>query len=105
MTAVSYCIHGQFFEGANLLIEAGANVETGGGSHGTPLHIAIKSREFNQSIITQIVNRGVNVDVADEDGHSPLHYLMDRFTKTDSSHRAIGDMLLLAGAKPNMRSA
>ncbi len=51
-----------------------------------------------------IIQRGAAVDVQDEEGYTPLHFLMNQFSKQNSSHRALADSLILNGAKPNIRA-
>jgi len=99
---LSVAIRESFNEGAKELIEAGADVNLGGGVLGSPLHIAVARMELQ--LCSLLAKMGASVDVTDIDGHTPLHFVMNSFTKQESKCKAIADILITSGAKPNVRN-
>ncbi len=51
-----------------------------------------------------LIKRGAEVNVFDNDGNTPLHFIMNVFSKTDTKYRAIAESLVLSGAKPNSKN-
>ena len=87
------------YDAAKLLIEAGADLNKGGGVYGSALHLAIV--RTNLLLADMMIKRGAEVNVADQDGNTPLHFIMNVFPKNESKYRAIAECLIFSGAKPN----
>ena len=85
-----------------MLIEAGANVNIGGGIYGSALHLAVV--RTNMMLTDMMIKRGAEVNVADSDGNTPLHFIMNVFSKNESKYRAIAECLVLSGAHPNAKN-
>merc|ERR1711871_1836267 len=84
-----------------LLREAGANLEARVGRHpqgSTVIHYAIR----NPRILSLLIEAGVNVNVANKSGYTPLHWAArgDFGSSTDCL-----ELLLKAGAAVNVRAS
>ena len=84
-----------------LLREAGANLEARVGRHpqgSTVIHYAIR----NPRILSLLIEAGVNVNVANKSGYTPLHWAArgDFGSSTDCL-----ELLLKAGASVNVRAS
>ena len=90
------------FEVATILIESGADVSIGGGVYGSALHLAIV--RTNLLLTDMMIKRGADVNVSDSDGNSPLHFIMNVFSKNESKYKAIAECLVMSGAKPNAKN-
>jgi ankyrin repeat protein len=84
------------------LIEAGADVNKGGGVYGSALHLSIV--RTNLLLTDMMIKRGAEVNVIDSDGNTPLHFIMNVFSKSESKYRAIAECLVLSGAKTNCKN-
>jgi ankyrin repeat protein len=51
-----------------------------------------------------MIKRGAEVNVVDSDGNTPLHFIMNVFSKNESKYRAIAECLVLSGSKPNSKN-
>ena len=51
-----------------------------------------------------MIKRGAEVNVVDSDGNTPLHFIMNVFSKNESKYRAIAECLVFSGAKPNAKN-
>jgi ankyrin repeat protein len=51
-----------------------------------------------------MIKRGAEVNVLDSEGNTPLHFVMNVFSKNDSKNRAIAESLVMSGAKPNAKN-
>jgi ankyrin repeat protein len=82
-----------------LLREAGANLEARVGRHpqgSTVVHYAIR----NPKILSLLIEAGVNVNVANSGGYTPLHWAARGDFRTDTESV---ELLLRAGAAVNTR--
>jgi len=87
---------------AKLLIEAGSDVNQGGGLYGSALHLAVV--RGNLLLIDMLIKRKAEPNVVDSDGNTPLHFVMNVFIKSESKYRAIAESLVFSGSKPNIRN-
>jgi ankyrin repeat protein len=55
-------------------------------------------------LVEMLIKRGANVNASDADGNSPLHFVMNVFTKNHSKYKAMAESLILMGAKVNARN-
>lgn len=90
------------FEAAKLLIEANVDLNKGGGVYGSALHLAIV--RTNLLLADMMIKRGAEVNVTDSDGNTPLHFIMNVFSKNESKYRAIAECLVFSGAKANAKN-
>lgn len=90
------------FSAAKTLIESGADVNIGGGVYGSALHLAIV--RTNLMLTDMMIKRGADVNVKDADGNTPLHFIMNVFSKNESKYKAIAECLVMSGAKPNAKN-
>ena len=51
-----------------------------------------------------MIKRGAEVNVVDSDGNTPLHFIMNVFSKNESKYKAIAECLVMSGAKTNTRN-
>lgn len=87
-------------EATLLLLKAGANVNIGGGSLGTPLHIAALKGE--PWLIKNLLRHGANVNaVVNSTLNTPLHYLFLVFDRFADKSGIAAESLMLAGALPS----
>ena len=71
MTPLHWAARAGSAECADLLLDAGANVNAQTKVHRAPLHLAA---EANKEAVTRLlVRRGANVDIQDRKGRTPLH--------------------------------
>lgn len=101
-TALCNALWNHKSEAAKILIEAGADVNLGGGVYGSALHIAVVRNDHLLS--DMMIKRGAEVNVADADGNTPLHFIMNVFSKSETKYKAIAESLVLSGARPNSRN-
>lgn len=85
-----------------MLIEAGADTNAGGGIYGSALHLAVV--RTNLLLTDMMIKRGAEVNVSDSDGNTPLHFIMNVFSKNESKYKAIAECLVMSGAKANGRN-
>jgi uncharacterized protein len=90
------------FEAAKILIESGADVNIGGGIYGSALHLAVV--RTNLLLTDMMIKRGAEVNVEDSDGNTPLHFIMNVFSKNETKYKAIAESLVMSGANPNPRN-
>lgn len=48
-----------------------------------------------------MIKRGAEVNVSDGEGNTPLHFIMNVFSKSETKYKAIAESLVMSGAKPN----
>lgn len=85
-----------------MLIEAGCDVNIGGGVYGSALILSVV--RTNLKLTDIIIKMGGNVNIADSDGNTPLHFIMTVFSKDETKYKAIAECLVMAGAKPNIKN-
>jgi ankyrin repeat protein len=51
-----------------------------------------------------MIKRGADVNVVDADGNTPLHFIMNVFSKNETKYKAIAECLVMSGAKPNAKN-
>jgi ankyrin repeat protein len=101
-TPLCVAIRENNFECAKLLIESGADVNVGGGVYGSALHLAIV--RTNLLITDMLIKRGAEVNVVDDEGNTPLHFIMNVFSKCETKYKAIAECLVMSGARPNQKN-
>ena len=101
-TPLCIAIRESYFEIAKLLIEANADVNLGGGIFGSALHLSVV--RANLQLTDLMIKRGAEVNVIDCDGNTPLHFIMNVFSKSETKYRAIAESLVMSGAKPNSKN-
>ena len=89
-------------EAARALIEAGADVNLGGGILGSPTHLAVVHLKLD--IVKDLIERGADLNQSDSEGNTPLHLVMNRFSTNPEVCRRILEILTLGGAKVNMKN-
>jgi ankyrin repeat protein len=68
------------FDAAVILINtSGVDVNLGGGIFGSPMHLAVVKLEV--WIVKKLLMKGADVNKADCDGNTPLHLVMNVFSK------------------------
>ncbi len=101
-TPLCLAIREENFEGASFLIEANVDVNLGGGIYGGPMHLAVVKLEI--WIIRALILKGADVNKADCDGNTPLHLVMNVFSKNPQKCSYIAETLVLNGAKVNIKN-
>ena len=96
MTPLHWAARAGSVECANVLLDAGANVNAPTKVHRVPLHLAA---DANQEAVTRLlVRRGANVDAQDRKGRTPLH------RATYEGGVATAEALLELGANARIRN-
>ncbi|KAK6525247.1 hypothetical protein TWF694_005393 [Orbilia ellipsospora] len=88
-----------------LLLDRGADIRAQTNSGKTALHLAIESHSstFEPELLKTLVSRAPElVNIADNDGHTPLHYAMDRMQRCYTGYEEAVNLLLSAGANPHL---
>lgn len=102
-TPLCVALREQHFEIAKILIEADADVNAGGGEiFGSALHLAVV--RSNLLIVDLLIKKLAEVNTIDKDGNTPLHFIMNIFSKSETKFRAIAESLVMSEAKPNSRN-
>ena len=101
-TPLCIAIRDFHFEAATLLLEAGADVNIGGGLYGSALHLSVV--RTNLQLTAAMIKRGAEVNVVDGDGNTPLHFIMNVFSKAETKYRSIAESLIMSGAHPNRKN-
>jgi ankyrin repeat protein len=101
-TPLCLAIRQENYSSALSLIEGGADVNKGGGIFGSPLHLAIVRLKLQ--IIEALVQKGAKLSKRDSDGNTPVHLIMNIFSKNPERCCYILDILLFNGAKINDRN-
>jgi ankyrin repeat protein len=86
-------------QGSKLLLEAGANPNSGGGLFGCPLNLAVVKSEL--WIVKEILKSKQFSFSSDNNGNSCLHHLMSIFKKHKHKNSLIADMLVNSGLPVN----
>ena len=55
-------------------------------------------------MVDLLIKRGAEVNVIDRDGNTPLHFIMNTFSKSESKFRAIAESFVMSDAKSNSRN-
>ncbi|KAF3925695.1 Tankyrase-2 [Arthrobotrys entomopaga] len=88
-----------------LLLDRGADIRVRTNSGETALHHAIKycGYKFYPEILNILVSRAPDlVNIADNNGHTPLHCAIDCIRYYDTSYEYAANILLSAGANPHL---
>lgn len=102
-TPLCLAIREDRFDSAVILINSpGVDVNLGGGIFGSPMHIAVVKLEV--WIVKKLLMRGADVNKADCDGNTPLHLVMNVFSKNTQKCMSICELLITHGAKANMKN-
>ena len=101
-TALCIALREQHFDIARLLVEKGCDVNMGGGIFGSALHLAVV--RSNLALVDLLIKREAEVNVIDRDGNTPLHFIMNSFSKGETKYRAIAESLVMSDAKANSRN-
>jgi len=48
-----------------------------------------------------MIKRGAEVNIIDKDGNTPLHFIVNVFSKSETKYKAIAESLIMSGARPN----
>lgn len=70
--------------------------------YGSALHLAIV--RTNLLLTDMMIKRGADVNILDAEGNSPLHFIMNVFSKSETKYKAIAECLVISGAKPNNKN-
>lgn len=81
------------FDICKMLIEAGGSFNYGAGSYGSVLHIAVYKCEL--WLVEIILQTGVDVNMIDAEGNTPLHILMGVFSKQKYKCKRIGELIMM----------
>jgi ankyrin repeat protein len=85
-----------------LLILGGADVNIGGGIFGSLLHLATIQQKT--TIIDSLVNRNVDLNKQDYEGNTPIHLIMNIFSKNPEKCSHTLDLFVNNGAKVNKKN-
>jgi len=84
------------------LIDGGADVNLGGGIFGSPVHLAVVKLKI--SIIQSLIDKKADLNKQDSDGNTPLHLVMNIFSKNPERCSHILELLAMNGAKVNHKN-
>lgn len=88
-------------EVAKILLEKDkVDVNAGFGSFGAPIHIAVSKYKLN--IIEKLIAKKVDVNKLDYKKQTPLHIIMDVFSRDSEHAEKITKILVFNGAKLNL---
>lgn len=86
---------------AHILLEKDkVDVNAGNGSFGAPLHIAVSRSKVD--IVNKLIKKHVDVNKLDFKKQTPLHIIMDVFSRDTKLSEEITRILVFNGAKPNL---
>jgi len=77
-------------------------VNLGGGIYGGPMHLAVVKLEIG--LVRSLILKGADVNKADCDGNTPLHLVMNVFSKNPQKYAYITEILVMNGAKVNLKN-
>jgi ankyrin repeat protein len=78
-TPLCLAIREENFDCASRLINSNVDVNLGGGIFGSPMHLAVVKLEI--WIVRALILKGADVNKVDCEGNSPLHLVMNVFSK------------------------
>jgi ankyrin repeat protein len=78
-TPLCLAIREENFDAAVVLINSNVDVNIGGGIFGSPMHLAVVKLEV--WIVKKLIQKGADVNKPDCDGNTPLHLVMNVFSK------------------------
>lgn len=101
-TPLCLAIREENYDGATLLINSDVDVNLGGGIYGSPMHLAVVKLEI--WIVRALILKKADVNKVDCDGNTPLHQVMNVFSKNPKKCSYIAETLVLNGAKVNIKN-
>ena len=103
-TPLCLAIREENFEVAKILIQTeGVDVNLGGGIYGSPLHLAVVRLEI--WLIKALIEKNADVNKTDCDGKTPLHFVMNLFSKNPHKCSFIAELLVTNGANVNQKDS
>lgn len=101
-TPLCLAIREENFDAAVILINSGVDVNLGGGIFGSPMHLAVVKLEV--WIVKKLLMKNADVNKTDCDGNTPLHLVMNVFSKNPQKCMNICELLVMHGAKVNLKN-
>lgn len=105
-TPLCLAIREDNFEGAYILINTpGLDINLGGGIFGSAMHLAVVKLEI--SLVRALINKPcikADLNKVDHEGNTPLHFVMNVFSKNTQKCSYIAETLVLNGANPNLKN-
>lgn len=102
-TPLCLAIREDKFDAAVLLINSpGVDVNLGGGIFGSPMHLAVVKLEV--WVVKKLLMRGADVNKPDCDGNTPMHLVMNVFSKNAQKCMNICELLIAHGARANIKN-
>lgn len=82
-----------------MLIDAGASFKYGAGNYGSVLHIAVYKCEI--WLVELLITSGIDVNMIDAEGNTPLHILMGIYGKQKFKCKRIAELIMSRNPKVN----
>ena len=101
-TPLCLAIREENFDAGVVLINAGVDVNLGGGIFGSPMHLAVVKLEV--WIVKMLIMKNADVNKTDCDGNTPMHLVMNVFSKNPQKCASICELLVMNGAKVNVKN-
>jgi hypothetical protein len=101
-TPLCLAIREENFQAASILINSNIDVNAGGGIFGSPMHLAVVKLEI--WLVRALVQKGADLNKPDCDGNTPLHLVMNVFSKNPQKCAYITEILVSNGAKVNIKN-
>lgn len=95
-TPLCIAIRQENYVAAQSLINGGCDVNIGGGIFGSPVHLAVVKLKL--SIIEALIHKKADLSRTDSDGSTPLHLVMNIFSKNPEKSKSILEVLVFNGA-------